>query len=83
MPFSIGKGSRAALEGASREHRGSTREHGGATREHSEGAQGHSEGARLRRCAITEQLAPRAKYGTSSREPNLAASYPATAALII
>jgi len=30
LPFPFGKGSKAALEGAPREHRGSTGEHGGA-----------------------------------------------------
>jgi len=34
LPFPFGKGSKAALEGAPREHRGSTGEHGGASREH-------------------------------------------------
>lgn len=37
MPFSFGKRSRAALEGAPREHGGVLREHGEALREH-EGA---------------------------------------------
>jgi len=33
LPFSIGKGSRAALEGAAREHKGSTGEHSAPTRQ--------------------------------------------------
>ena len=34
MPVSFGKGSRAALEGASKEHGAAPREHGGALKEH-------------------------------------------------
>jgi hypothetical protein len=34
LPFRFEKGSRAALEGAAREHGGASRGHGGALREH-------------------------------------------------
>jgi len=40
LPFRFGKGSKAALEGAAREHWGASREHGS-----SEGARGSIEGA--------------------------------------
>ncbi len=61
------KGSRAALEGATREQGGATREQGGATREQGGAAREHYG----------------AVQGRSRWEPELAALYPAIAARVI
>ena len=74
MPFSSGRGSRAALEGAPREQGGTAREHGGArgsTGEHW-GAASEQRGAQQER-----------RDSGSSKEPDLAAPYSATAARVI
>jgi len=46
LPFSIGKGSRAALEGAAREQGGAAREQGGAAREQGRAAREQGGAAR-------------------------------------
>jgi len=67
LPFSFGKGSRAALEGAAREQGGVPREQGGVAGEHRGSKREHY----------------RAVQGRSTLEPELAALYPAIAAHII